>query len=572
MHRVSVGTPDKTLYYTHMQFIAGILAVFVSFIGSISSFFEQNPEAAAVQSVEIGLAEMSPRGEAGGFAVPASGESFSCSISLTDNFDGTVRASWTHTFDGEVVAYAPESVFQTFARMAMPVAEAGGGGSGAKTTGTDLTNTALYRCDTTTSACAGGATSVGGTAGWTTIQQTANPSVNGAATASGHTNGHAYKFRLESSYTTTYQGVSGHGGLIYCDNTLTVSTTPPPPLPECRDGIDNDDPEDTLIDYDGGPTTPALPATRYFNSFSAINTAMVPFAGANPSGFYRSDATTINKICSLLGYNAATLGSTHSWSSPGNNYTRYWNGSSWVTVGSGTGGTCTSWHSTKNGPRCSEYTYPYNTGVNTLTCSNPTPPASATPDPGCSSPDDNNEDDAEPSVVLEVINNTDGGGWTGGPIQIATSDNLDLRWNGTDVTSCSGSNFSTGSGSPSDGTQTSVTNPGQGATTTYAVNCTGPHGNASDAVVVHARSGGTVDITADPTILPSGDETTVGWNINQNNPATCSITGPGLSLPTLSGVTGSTDVVIYADSIFTLTCPSDSDSVTVRILPIIQET
>jgi hypothetical protein len=56
-----------------------------------------------------------------------------------------------------------------------------------------------------------------------------------------------------------------------------------------------------------------------------------------------------------------------------------------------------------------------------------------------------------------------------------------------------------------------------------------------------------------------------------NVPETCTITGPGITT-TPGSITGRLSATVNGESTYTMTCPGGSDTVTVEILPTVQET
>lgn len=179
------------------------------------------------------------------------------------------------------------------------------------------------------------------------------------------------------------------------------------------------------------------------------------------------------------------------------------------------------------------------------------------------------------SVDLKVKNNTAGTGWEDGPINIDPLDDLDLSWTSRNVVSCSGYNFNV-PGSAVSGTQTTVVNPASGQSLTYTIICRSDgSGSVNDSVVVNATgpgTGGPPTLTGTPAYVIRGDDAVLEWDTNGNNPASCTLTGPGLSLSSLSGATGTRTVTIYGESTYTLTCPGGIDTATIRVLPELQET
>ncbi len=203
-----------------------------------------------------------------------------------------------------------------------------------------------------------------------------------------------------------------------------------------------------------------------------------------------------------------------------------------------------------------------------------------------------------PRVTLQVRNNSAGTGWQNGPITIDAGDDLDLLWQGADVSECTGSNFETGASKPTSGTQPAVTTPPAGSIQAYTVDCFGEFGPAHDTVLVSVRTPAdepdtpndpetpdtpedpdtpddpdspvvnTIDITAIPAIVRVGEESVVTWRLN--GAIGCRVTGPGLSQSV--DADGSEKVTILAQSTYVLTCGALTDSATVRVLPTYGET
>lgn len=88
-----------------------------------------------------------------------------------------------------------------------------------------------------------------------------------------------------------------------------------------------------------------------------------------------------------------------------------------------------------------------------------------------------------------------------------------------------------------------------------------------------------LNITANPVRVRSGQTTTISWNatniLGQN--ATCSVSGPGISWssavsePPLCAVSGSATPTITTQSVYTLTCGHQSDTVVVNVIPQFEE-
>lgn len=177
------------------------------------------------------------------------------------------------------------------------------------------------------------------------------------------------------------------------------------------------------------------------------------------------------------------------------------------------------------------------------------------------------DSDQSPTVIIEVRNTTQDTAWTSDDIVIDLGDQVALRWDSTNVSSCTGSNFSTG-GNVS-GSNNDVTEPAANSNTTYTVACTGGHGNASDSLNVSVGAGTVPEVEVDPSIVRPGDSTTITW---KNATGACTLTGPGVNMAGMTESTGSVDVTVNGESTYTITCPGGSDSATVKVLPVIQET
>ncbi|MBX2866525.1 hypothetical protein KTR10_01000 [Candidatus Kaiserbacteria bacterium] len=173
-----------------------------------------------------------------------------------------------------------------------------------------------------------------------------------------------------------------------------------------------------------------------------------------------------------------------------------------------------------------------------------------------------------PSVTLQVRNTTQGGSWTGSNITIDPEDQVSLRWSSSNATTCNGSNFSTGGAD--DGTQSSVSEPSAGSNKVYSVSCTGDGGSDSDSLRVTTQA---IDpsLSADSTRVREGESVSISYNMQGNDPAQCSLTGPGVSYlaGSFSGQTGFVNVSISGDSTFTLACTGGSDEVSIELIPVV---
>jgi hypothetical protein len=107
----------------------------------------------------------------------------------------------------------------------------------------------------------------------------------------------------------------------------------------------------------------------------------------------------------------------------------------------------------------------------------------------------------------------------------------------------------------------------------YRVDCTHPtKGSASDFVKVTAVAAALPPtITVEPMIVRYGEATKISWDTGTSDPAECSTTGAGFIRESLRNPQSSITLSVAAETVFTISCPLGSDSVTVKVLPRIQE-
>jgi hypothetical protein len=165
-------------------------------------------------------------------------------------------------------------------------------------------------------------------------------------------------------------------------------------------------------------------------------------------------------------------------------------------------------------------------------------------------------------------------GWQAGNMTIVPGEEVWLRWNSNNATSCGGSNFDTGNATS--GTQNNVNEPPAGTSREYAVTC---DDNDSTTPAVSSNltitAGATLpSLTASPATVRVEDEFQLNWNLNGNTPAQCRIIGAGSTLESFGEITtqtGAMTVTAVGTATYTLDCAGGDDSVTVDVLPKIFE-
>ncbi|MBX2866526.1 hypothetical protein KTR10_01005 [Candidatus Kaiserbacteria bacterium] len=238
------------------------------------------------------------------------------------------------------------------------------------------------------------------------------------------------------------------------------------------------------------------------------------------------------------------------------------------------GGSATVTWSSTNASSCSGNGSGFSTGGSTSGSDSVSPSSTTTYTVTCTGAGGSDSDSdtltvntPAPSASLEVRNVTQGGGWTGSNIIILPGDQVYLRWDSDDATSCNGSNFSTGG--DTDGTQTSVSEPSAGNQTVFSVSCSGSGGSDSDSLRVTAQATDP-SLSADSTNVREGETITFSYDMEGNDPSQCTLTGPGISYlaGSFSNQTGTVETTVSGDSTFILDCDGGSAEVSIDIIPI----
>lgn len=144
-----------------------------------------------------------------------------------------------------------------------------------------------------------------------------------------------------------------------------------------------------------------------------------------------------------------------------------------------------------------------------------------------------------------------------------------LTWACTNVTSCTGGGFSTGFGSPINGSAP-VSVAG-----TYTLSCTGPSGNVTSSVTLGSSCSGspTGTLSASQTRVRQNTPVTLTTSNVTNVKTSCTLSGPGVNQtysPTACTVSGASVPTppIATQSVYTLTCDGVKvSSVVVNVIP-----
>lgn len=182
---------------------------------------------------------------------------------------------------------------------------------------------------------------------------------------------------------------------------------------------------------------------------------------------------------------------------------------------------------------------------------------------------------------LEIMRpDTNPGTWSDDDINdLGLTEEVNLRWTSSGAVQCQGTAFVTNG--TTNGRQNSVTEPAAGDTTRYTVICENAEGERDSDSIDVTRIDGEGDgpsITADPTAVDTGGESDITWNVGSCLPAETTITASagGTGLPdsysaALTASNGTDTVTINETTTFTISCPAGSADVTVRAIPQIYE-
>jgi hypothetical protein len=143
-----------------------------------------------------------------------------------------------------------------------------------------------------------------------------------------------------------------------------------------------------------------------------------------------------------------------------------------------------------------------------------------------------------------------------------------LTWS-SNGTSCTGSGFSTGAGSPANGKAVVSTNGN------YTLTCTGAGGVCTQGILVGAAClNPTATITASVARVHPGATTVITYNATGVS-GSCTVSGPGAPGVVTSNAcvvnNSFTTLPITAQTTYTITCGAASNSVTINVLPKFKE-
>lgn len=165
-------------------------------------------------------------------------------------------------------------------------------------------------------------------------------------------------------------------------------------------------------------------------------------------------------------------------------------------------------------------------------------------------------------------------------LTIEPTEEIEVGWNqdgAGNSTSCEAVpptyNFSTGSAT--DGIDSDVDEPIGGTNHTFGLVCYGSGSSQTyDSVEVETNGGVGAQFTCPADYIRRGEDVTLCWEVGTNDPAACSINAGAVSVLSPVGTnTGSVTYPMYGEITFTLECTGgDSDTMTVKVLPEIQET
>ena len=147
-------------------------------------------------------------------------------------------------------------------------------------------------------------------------------------------------------------------------------------------------------------------------------------------------------------------------------------------------------------------------------------------------------------------------------MSLATGASTTLTWNSTDASSCSASGSWSGSKATS-GTETISVGAAIGSVS-FTLSCSGNGGASSQSVTVTIQSPPSVTLTADPSTVVSGTNTTLTWS--STNATTCTASGGWSGSKATSGSESVGPITAQTD--YVLSCQSPGSLVSVSTLTV----
>lgn len=169
----------------------------------------------------------------------------------------------------------------------------------------------------------------------------------------------------------------------------------------------------------------------------------------------------------------------------------------------------------------------------------------------------------------------------GSSVQIVNGEEVKLRWQTTNASSCVAlpPTYNFGPTPANSGwlEDTSVDEPPTGQTYQYRISCSNSTGQSLvrsvSANKTSAISYPPPVITVNERYVRRGTNVRIDWDIRTNPPGDCVLSGPGLNITPVTPASGSMLQPIYSESTYRLECAnSGASSVKVYVLPTIEET
>jgi hypothetical protein len=175
-----------------------------------------------------------------------------------------------------------------------------------------------------------------------------------------------------------------------------------------------------------------------------------------------------------------------------------------------------------------------------------------------------------PSITFEAENVTIGSGMSSADLTIGSEDEVEMQWSATDADTCTKSFVA---GTATSGGPIGIDEPYAGAfEEPYTISCTGPGGTTGETILISvASSTPTLTVNDSDKLVRKGDTVEFSWDLNGNDPAGCSFSGPGAPA-SVAGADNPFTVAIQGASTYLLTCDGGTAQVRMQILPDIYET
>jgi hypothetical protein len=181
--------------------------------------------------------------------------------------------------------------------------------------------------------------------------------------------------------------------------------------------------------------------------------------------------------------------------------------------------------------------------------------------------------DPNAPVVSLYIQKQGGTTWTK-TVDIIEGEEVALRWETTNTNYCQSTDtteFTVGNTNGSAGTTNTVAEPALGQRV-YGISCTGQRGGTAQSTAGVTVLRTPLTLTANPSIVRRDEVSDLTWDVGSRTGCTLQRRGDTTATP-ITSQTGTIDsTTIRGETLYTLTCGTESATALIKMLPVISET